>query len=78
MLLYELLGVNHRGRAEAFREPDLILLRQLLIAQENDKIPVPGLQQMCSEPIVHLPAQIDADDFGAQGGRQWPGLQSRR
>ena len=55
MLLHELFGVNYRGRAEAFREADFVLLRQVLIAQENDEIRA-SLPYWCGDPLIHLPA----------------------
>ncbi len=61
--------VAHGERSETFGESDLVLLRELLIAQENDEVLVPDVQHLRSKPIVHRLAQIDSDDFGAQRGR---------
>jgi hypothetical protein len=68
--LHELLGVDHRRRTEFFREADLILLAQLLIAQQNDEVLVPGVADLREGAIVDLLPEIDADDLGAQGRRQ--------
>ena len=63
---HELLGVNLRGRAEFCRETDLILLGQLLIAQQNEEVLVPGIPNVREDIVVDLLPQVDADDLGAQ------------
>jgi len=66
MAAHELLGVDLRGRSEFCREPDLVLLAQLLIAQQNDEVLVPGVPDKREETVVDLLPQVDADDLGAQ------------
>ena len=61
----ELRGVNLGWRPEFFREADLVLLAQVLVAQENDQVLVPDFPDLREGAVVELPAQIDADDFGA-------------
>ena len=69
MIAHELLGVDHRRGTEFFREANLVLLAQLLTAQEDDEIPMPGVSDLREGVIVDLFAQIDADDLGAQRRR---------
>ena len=66
MSAHELFGVDHRRWTEFFREANLILFAQLLTAQKDDEVPVPGVSNLLEDVILDLLAQIDADDLGAQ------------
>src|SRR5262245_61489994 len=72
MVAHELLGVDHRRWTEFFREADLIVLAQLLVAQQDDEVRVPGVADLREGAIVDLLPEIDPDDLGAQGRRQRP------
>jgi hypothetical protein len=75
---HELLGVDHSRRPEHFRETDLIPFAQLLVAQQDDEMPVPGVPELRAGLFIDVLAQIDADDLGAQRRRQRPHRQCRR
>ncbi len=75
---HELLGVDHGGRPEHFREADLILLAQLLIAQQDHEMLVPGVPDLGADVFIDVLAQIDADDFGAERRRQRSHRECRR
>jgi hypothetical protein len=49
-----------------FREANLVLLAQLLTAQKDDEVAVPGVPDLREGIIVDFLAQIDADDLDAQ------------
>ena len=66
MIAHELFGVDHRRRTEFFREANLILFGQLLTAQKDDEVAVPGVSNLLEDVILDLLAQIDADDLDAQ------------
>jgi hypothetical protein len=70
VIAHELLGVDHRRRPKLFREANLVLLSQLLTAQQNHEVLVPGVLDLREGVIVDVPAQVDADDLGTQCRRQ--------
>src|SRR4029450_5649530 len=78
VIAHELLGVDHRRRPEFFGEANLVLLAQLLIAQQNHEILVPGVLDLREGVVGDVPAQVDADDLGAQRRRQRPYGEPRR
>src|SRR5690348_13561637 len=51
--------------AEAFTEPDLVLFRELLVPQQDDRVIVPSLPQRGHGRRIKRAAQIDAFDLGA-------------
>ena len=52
---HELLGVDHGRRPEHFREADLILLAQLLIAQQDHEMLVPGVPDLRADVFIDRP-----------------------
>ena len=55
---------------EMLGEADLLVLGQLLIAEHDHEVPVPGVENGRDRLRRRLLAQIDADDFGAERRRQ--------
>jgi hypothetical protein len=72
MIAHELLGVDYRRRSKLLGETDFVLLAQLLVAQEDHEVLVPGVPNSREGEIVDLAAQIDTDDLGAERRRQRP------
>jgi hypothetical protein len=70
MRAHELFGMDLGRRAEAFSKPNLIVFGQLLAAQQDDQMLMPGIEHVPGKRIVDGIAQIDADNFRAKCGRQ--------
>src|SRR6476620_5090573 len=70
MLCLELLGVGHGGRPETLAEPDLIVLGQMLIPEEDNQTLVPCIENLRKYLIAHRFAQINTRDFGANSWSQ--------
>ena len=52
--------------AEPLRKADLIVLGQRLVAEQNNEMLVPGVENFGERRIRDILAQIDARNFGAQ------------
>ena len=57
--------MGHGGRPETLAEPDLIVLGQMLIPEEDNQTLVPCIQNLRKYLIAHRFAQINTRDFGA-------------
>jgi hypothetical protein len=74
----EPFGVRYGGRSKTRPEPHLIVFIELLIAKENDEVPVPGVQHLRKQRVAHGLAEVDADDFGPDARGQGPHLEEFR
>src|SRR5262249_32912291 len=70
--------MDHRWRPELFREANLVLLTQILTAQHNDEILVPGVANLREHARVDVIAQIDAENLGPECQGQRPYAQRGR
>ena len=66
MAVHELPGVDDGKRTETLGKADLILLAQVLVAQEDDEALVPCRQNLRKCSVVNVSAQVDIDDLRAQ------------
>ena len=58
-------------RAEVTAERDVLLERQRLVAEQQDDVAMPGIDQRLHRLGIQRTAHVDADHFGAQRRRQW-------
>src|SRR5262249_45338605 len=65
-------GGNLRGRPEGFGKAHLNILVEDLIAQQDDEMLVPGIEEFLLERLVDCVTQIDAEDFCAERSRDLP------
>jgi hypothetical protein len=72
VVAHELLGMDDRRRPEFFREPDLVFLAQILTAQHNDEILVPGVAYLREAAGIDVITQVDTENLGPQCRRQRP------
>src|SRR5262245_12239479 len=72
VIAHELLGVDHRRRPELLCEANLVVLAQLLSAQQNDQVLMPGVSDLRENRLVELAAQVDPHDLGAECRRKRP------
>src|SRR5689334_10444694 len=54
--------------AEAAAERDVLLGRELLVAEVNDFVLVEELDDLAEHRVADFLRQVDAEDFDAQGG----------
>ncbi len=64
--------VTGGGRSEQLSEANLVVLGQVLIAQEDDKRAMPYVQDLDEQLVAHRLTYIDPDDLGTDCGRQRP------
>lgn len=64
--------VAHRRRSEPRAETDLIVLAQMLVAQKDHQVLEPDVENSRECLIADRPAEINADDLGADRRRQGP------
>src|SRR3954451_19973800 len=65
-------GTRFRRRAEIFGKSHLVVLVERLVAQQNHQMLVPGIEKFLLEPLVDRIAQVDAENFRAERGRELP------
>jgi hypothetical protein len=65
-------GTRFRRRPEIFGKSHLVVLVERLVAQQNNQMLVPGIEQFLLELLVNRIAQVDAENFRAERRRELP------
>ncbi len=63
-------GGDLRGRTERLGEAHLRVLVERLVAQQDHQMLMPGVEEFLLERLVDRIAQVDAQDLGAERGRE--------
>ena len=59
-------------RSEILSKSHLSVFIERLVAQQDHQMPVPGVEEFLLERVADRIAQVDAQDFHAERGRELP------